>query len=143
GRVSPLRAVCALPNCGAHGVTRPTGSWSQCMRKKQKRAFHEPSATNPPLTPPRRGTGQADRLPSLEGLRGGFMVQCMRKNEWWLSKNLPGHRIAVCLGKAALKTRALQTLARHPFTHREREGFAARVPQTFAGSGWTHGARYG
>src|SRR6185436_3892774 len=24
GRVSPLRAVCALPNCGAHGVTRPT-----------------------------------------------------------------------------------------------------------------------
>ena len=26
GRVSPLRAVCALPNCGAHGVTRPTGS---------------------------------------------------------------------------------------------------------------------
>jgi len=28
GRVSPLRAVCALPNCGAHGVTRPTGSWS-------------------------------------------------------------------------------------------------------------------
>src|SRR5947207_8358564 len=30
GRVSPLRAVCALPNCGAHGVTRPTGSGPQC-----------------------------------------------------------------------------------------------------------------
>jgi len=29
GRVSPLRAVCALPNCGAHRVTRPTGSKSR------------------------------------------------------------------------------------------------------------------
>ena len=37
GRVSPLRAVCALPNCGAHGVTRPTGSWSPCMRKNERR----------------------------------------------------------------------------------------------------------
>src|SRR5205809_4735062 len=27
-----------------------------------------------------------------------------------LSRNLPGHRIAACLGKAALKTHALQTL---------------------------------
>jgi len=35
GRVSPLRAVCALPNCGAHGVTRPTGSWSLCMRTNE------------------------------------------------------------------------------------------------------------
>jgi len=39
GRVSPLRAVCALPNCGAHGVTRPTGSWAQCMRKKPERGL--------------------------------------------------------------------------------------------------------
>src|SRR5213596_892806 len=30
--------------------------------------------------------------------------------------NLPGHRIAVCLGKAALKTHALQTLPRGPLT---------------------------
>jgi hypothetical protein len=32
------------------------------------------------------------------------------------SLNLPGHRIAACLGKAALKTHALQTLTRHPLT---------------------------
>jgi hypothetical protein len=30
--------------------------------------------------------------------------------------NLPGHRIAACLGKAALKTHALQTLTRRPLT---------------------------
>ena len=30
--------------------------------------------------------------------------------------NLPGHRIAACLGKAALKTHALQTLSRGPLT---------------------------
>src|SRR5437016_8252084 len=33
-----------------------------------------------------------------------------------LSINLPGHRIAACLGKAALKTHALQTLPRGPLT---------------------------
>ena len=42
GRVSPLRAVCAIPSRGAHGVTRPTGSRSPCMRKKRKGALHEP-----------------------------------------------------------------------------------------------------
>jgi hypothetical protein len=30
--------------------------------------------------------------------------------------NLPGHRIAACLGEAPLKTRALQTLPRGPLT---------------------------
>src|SRR5881397_85104 len=30
--------------------------------------------------------------------------------------NLPGHRIGACLGKAALKTHALQTLTRPPLT---------------------------
>ena len=33
--------------------------------------------------------------------------------------NLPGHRIAACLGKAALKTHALQTLTRRPLTRPE------------------------
>src|SRR5437773_9611620 len=33
-----------------------------------------------------------------------------------LSMNLPGGRIAACLGKAALKTHALQTLTRRPLT---------------------------
>src|SRR5437879_2531239 len=32
------------------------------------------------------------------------------------SPNLHGHRIAACLGKAALKTHALQTLSRCPLT---------------------------
>ena len=35
--------------------------------------------TNPPLTPPSRGTGQSVSLPSWEGLGGGFMVP-MRSN---------------------------------------------------------------
>src|SRR5262245_31177560 len=34
GRVSPLRAVCASPSCGAHGVTRPTCSMSHARRTK-------------------------------------------------------------------------------------------------------------
>ena len=82
GRVSPLRAVCALPNRGAHGVTRPTGSWSRCMRKKAERGLSmnlSVPAINPPLTPPRRGTGQAVRLPSLEGLGVGSWSQCISK----------------------------------------------------------------
>src|SRR6185503_2050196 len=80
GRVTPLRAVCALPSCGAHGVTRPTGSRPMHDRIDVK-AFHEPSTTNPPLTPPGRGLGHAVRLPSLEGLGVGSWSQCIRKNE--------------------------------------------------------------
>src|SRR6266851_2849094 len=40
--------------------------------------------------------------------------------------NLPGHRIAACRGKTALKTLALQTLTRCPLTRREREAFGVR-----------------
>ena len=32
------------------------------------------SATNPPLTPPGRGTGQSVPLPSWEGFGGRFMI---------------------------------------------------------------------
>ena|SRR2546425_11601263 len=39
-----------------------------------------------------------------------FMVPMHAQNERGLSMNLLGHRIAACLGKAALKTHALQTL---------------------------------
>ena len=56
GRVSPLRAVCAMPNCGAHGVTRPTGS---VHARKRKRAFHEPTVWCPGFSrsgPPEGGT---------------------------------------------------------------------------------------
>jgi len=35
--------------------------------------------TNPPLTPPRRGTGQPVRLPSREGLGVGSWSQCISK----------------------------------------------------------------
>src|SRR6266542_99484 len=69
-----------------------------------------------PLIPPRRGTGQPESLSSWEGLGGGFMVPMDSKNERGLSMNLPGNRIAACLGKAALKTHALQTLPRGPLT---------------------------
>ena len=47
GRVSPLRAVCGLPNCGAHGATRPTASRSQCTRELTW-AFHEPGSAGIP-----------------------------------------------------------------------------------------------
>ena len=36
-------------------------------------------ATNPPLTPPRRGTGQPVLLPSWEGLGAGSRAQCVHK----------------------------------------------------------------
>jgi hypothetical protein len=40
--------------------------------------------------------------------------------------NLPGHRITSCLGKAALKTHALQTLTRPLLTRpRARSGWSA------------------
>src|SRR5687768_17349193 len=47
---------------------------------------------NPPLTPPRRGTGQPVSLPSLEGLGVGSSSQCVRKNESQLSMNLTWER---------------------------------------------------
>ena len=44
--------------------------------------------TNPPLTPPRRGTGQLVPLPSREGLGVGSWSQCMRVSGRGLSMNL-------------------------------------------------------
>src|SRR5439155_5758403 len=44
-------------------------------------------------------------------------MQCEKRKG--ASMNMPGHRIAACLGKAALKTRALQTLPRRPLTQPE------------------------
>jgi len=38
------------------------------------------------------------------------MAAMHARSEGRLSMNVPGHRIAACLGKAALKTHALQTL---------------------------------
>jgi len=52
----------------------------------------------------------------LRGIRTASASQCTAKMAWGLSINLPGHRIATCLGKAALKMHALQTLTRPPLT---------------------------
>ena len=43
--------------------------------------------TNPPLTPPRRGTRQPVSLPSLEGLGVGSWSQCIRKNDARVTMN--------------------------------------------------------
>src|SRR6266581_4645865 len=42
--------------------------------------------------------------------KSGSWSQCTASKSWRLSMNRPGHRIAACLGRAALKTHALQTL---------------------------------
>src|SRR2546425_1530900 len=52
---------------------------------------------------------QRARKPALRA-NPGSSSQCMASKFWGLSMNLPGHRIAAWLGKAALKTHALQTL---------------------------------
>src|SRR5439155_3106961 len=62
------------------------------------------------------GSSASFQFPSWEGLGVDSWSQCMRKNERGLSMNPPGHRSAACLGKAALKTHALQTLTRGPLT---------------------------
>ncbi len=44
------------------------------------------------------------------------MVRCTVSKQRSLSMKLPDHRIAACLGKAAMKTHALQTLTRPPLS---------------------------
>src|SRR5947209_7626011 len=78
--------------------------------------FNEPPVWSPGFSrhgPPEGGT------PNEVSQRTGSWSQCMCKCDRGLSMNLPGHRIAACLGKAALKTRALQTLLRRPLTQQE------------------------
>ena len=54
---------------------------------------------------------RAVSVPLLGGVNGGFMVPMqIIKVVGRLFMNPPGHRLATCLGKAALKTHALQTL---------------------------------
>jgi len=112
------------------------GSWPQCRRKKRKEALHKPNSqirmTNDEI---RRNTEIRMTNPAIAPLRAlrhsgfGFLSslvighwsfndlfetsswsQFMRKNQWTLSMSRRGHREAACLGKAALKTHALQTL---------------------------------
>ena len=71
-------------------------------RRKAEGLSMNRAQTDPPLTPPRRGTGQPESLPSWEGLGVGSWSQCIRKHERGLSMNLPGHPIVAWLGKAAL-----------------------------------------
>ena len=75
--------------------------------------------------------------------RVGSWSQCTASKSWGLSMNLPGHRIAACLGKAALKTRALQTLLRRPLTQQEARSvwsapdlLALYVPRGTASGSW-------
>src|SRR6266516_2223795 len=50
------------------------------------------------------------RFPSSAGRPSGSWPQFTISESSRLSMNLPDHRIAACLGKAALKTHALRTL---------------------------------
>src|SRR5947207_7505323 len=60
--------------------------------------------------PPSGGSNGLDRLkPGLQ-LSEVAWARCTVTKPWRLSMNLPGHRIVAWLGKAALKTHALQTL---------------------------------
>src|SRR5881396_2704810 len=58
------------------------------------------------------GAGETPALRWVNSIFSRFQApeQCKASKSRKLSMNLPGHRIAVCFGKAALKTHALQTL---------------------------------
>jgi len=64
-----------------------SGSRSQCTAKKAAGAFHEPWATNPPLTPPRRGTDQASGSPPWRGWGWVDGPNAFEKNDRGLSMN--------------------------------------------------------
>jgi len=85
GRVSPLRAVCALPNGGAHGVTWPTGSRSQCTTEltwglSMNRRFGVPALAGP-------GRLKAGHQTDL-ATQSGSGSQCTTELTWGLSMNL-------------------------------------------------------
>src|SRR6266480_4863371 len=80
-QASRLRVAAASRRQHEHRAGRPVNSqarppalhpqgsaWSQCMRKNEWRLSMNLSPINPPLTPPRRGTGQQAGIPSWEGL---------------------------------------------------------------------------
>src|SRR5206468_13056549 len=83
------------------------GSKAPLHAQKQMEVLHEPIVlvldwvTWPRRRGRRRGRGRG---------RTGSWSQCMRKSGRGISMDLPSHRIAACLGKAALKPHALQTL---------------------------------
>jgi hypothetical protein len=83
GRVSPLRAVSAVPSRGAHGVTRPTGSWSRKrMRKNSGRglSMNPASESQPPFG--KRARPKTHALQSLRDLRASSdrakRLECVR-----------------------------------------------------------------
>src|SRR3989441_6905426 len=82
-----------------------------------ERALSPSGPTHPrPLPGGEQAVVRVLSVPLLGGVRGGFIVSMHCQKPQGLSMNLPGHRIAACLGKAALKTHALQTLPRGPLT---------------------------
>ena len=81
--------------------------------KKRKGALHELTHDRP-LPVGEQVFVRVLSVPFLGGVRGGFMVPMHARSEWRLSMNRPGHRVAARLGKAALKSHALQTLRDSP-----------------------------
>jgi len=55
GRVSPLRAVSQWPNCGAHGVTRPTLRFMERASTISKSCIGTMNPDVEPAFPSRRG----------------------------------------------------------------------------------------
>ena len=53
------------------------------------------SATNPPLTPSRRGTDRRALLPSWEGLGGGFTVPMDRQKRRESGRGLPHSKFEI------------------------------------------------
>ena len=63
------------------------GSWSRCMRKSERRLSMNLSATNPALTPHRRGPGRAVLLPAWERLGVGSWFLGSARTSWRLPTN--------------------------------------------------------
>jgi hypothetical protein len=132
-RRKALSARCRQHIGGTLSLVR--GSCSQCMPKNERglsrnhssqirmtndeiRRNDEIRSTKPANAPLRvfRRSGFGFHSSFNDSCKSVSWSQCMRKNERGLSMNRPGHRIAASLGKAALKTHALQTLSRGPLT---------------------------
>src|SRR5437588_9036367 len=98
--------------------------------------FYEPRSAAVPaascggVSPPARTPGGTPGALAGEDAcatsAGQFMVPMHAKKRKGALHEPSGHRIAACLGKAALKTHAIQVLTRRPLTRREREAFGVR-----------------
>src|ERR1041385_4019432 len=83
------------------------------MRRTNSGALHEPPFRPRPRSRPRSNGLVSRTRTSRRTIR--FMVPMHGRKAEGASMNRPGHRIADCHGKAALKTHALRTLTRGPW----------------------------